>query len=180
MIQCQRTPVVTLWGPVPSPCREGGERVLPIVCLFLSYPVVSLRPCGSLPDREAGRKSPSQNRENSLRGEPLRDTRSQDLPGSSREKTPGRKLAIRTEEPERAGSAPGSPRSPIVPDSSTKSPLKPQGENRTPGERPGGRGESVVEKREKTGAPSSSSGLFWPLPGPSPDDQDTLFSSGRE
>ena len=69
---------------------------------------------------------------------------------------------------------------PIVPDSSTKSPLKPQGGNRTPGEGPGGRGESVVEKREKTGVPSSSSGLFWPLPGPSPDDQDPLFSSGRE
>ena len=109
MIQCQRTPVVTLWGPGPSPCREGRERVLPIVCLFLSYPVVSLRPCGSLPDREAGRKSPSQNREDSLRGEPLRDTRSQDLPGSSREKTPGRKRVTRTEGPERAGSAPGRP-----------------------------------------------------------------------
>ena len=144
----------------------GGERVLPIVCLFLSYPVVSLRPRGSLPDREAGRKSPSKKS-----GElpPGRTAPRHPKPGSSR-KLPGEDAWQKTGHSHR-GTGKGrfgtrSPRSPIVPDSSTKSPLKPQGRNRTPGEGPGGRGESVVEKREKTGVPSSSSGLFWPLPGP--------------
>ena len=179
MIQCQRTPVVTLWGPVPSPCREGGGRVLPIVCLFLSYPVVSLRPRGSLPDRAAGRKSPSK--------------KSGELPPGDRSATP--EARIFPEAPGRRRLAEngslaqwdrrGPVRHPVAPipyctgffDKITAE---------TAGRKQDSRGGAWRERREcgREKRKDWRTLLFFrPLlapSGPPPDDQDPLFSSGRE